>query len=206
MLQNRLQMKNIILSVAILFLFAHYTNAQNVNELSENRIVYSLTQDFKRAKIEIGFLNKLDTTKALLLKKVFKSDKHSYIKFSTDNYYLSVDTLPFLSNDICNELQKIILDTTFNYGEPLSRSVSVVLIIDKNGKIETYGIARGANSNYYEDATLKVLQGYSKNNSCKPAKVGNKAVCSILRISFSFGQGKCTVLTNAPPFFHSVKN
>jgi hypothetical protein len=139
-------------------------------------------------------------------KNVLRKKCNAYIKFATETYYLSVDSLPVMAIDICSELQKIKIDTTFMYGEPFSRSVSVILVIDKKGKIETYGIARGANSNYYEDATLKLLQGYIKNNSFKPAKVDNKAVCSILRISFVFGQGKCTVLTNAPPFFHSVKN
>jgi hypothetical protein len=194
-------MKKIILFVIIQILVLKCVIAQKTGELPNNRIVYFLKQDFKKAKIKIGFVNKLDNTKSSVSKKVLKNKDHSYIKFGVDNFYLSVDSLPLMSIDVCNELSKIKIDTTVRYGEPFSRAVSVVFIIDENGKIKSYGIARVANSSYYEDAVSKVLQEISISGYCKPAKIDNKPVCSLLRMSFSFGNNNCQVLTNTAPFF-----
>jgi hypothetical protein len=199
-------MKRLFVFVILYLLATKTIVAQKTNPLPKNNIIYFMQQDFKKNKVKIGFVSKSGTTKTYVSKTVLRNKSNAYIKFATDAYYLSVDSLPVMVNDICSELQKIKIDTTLLYGEPFSRSVSVILVIDEKGKIETYGIARGVNSNYYEDATLKILQQYSDNNDCKPAIVDNKTVCSILRISFNFGEGKCTMLTNSPPFFYSAKS
>jgi hypothetical protein len=199
-------MKKVILFVILHLLAPKYIVAQKLNSFSKDNIIYSLQQDFKKSRIKIDFVNKSDGTKTFVSKKVLRDNNHAYVKFSLDNYYLSVDSLPIISSDICNDLRKISIDTTLVYGEPFSMLISMVFVIDKYGRIETYGIARGTNSKYYEDATLKVLQNHSFNGCFKPAKVGNRAVSNILRMSFNFGQGKCTILTNSPPFFTLAGN
>lgn len=199
-------MKRLFFFVILYLLATKNIVAQKTNPLPKNNIIYFMQQDFKKLKVKIGFVSNSDSTKTFVSKTVLRNKSNAYIKFANNAYYLSVDSLPVMVNDICSELQKIKIDTTLLYGEPFSRSISVILVIDEKGKIETYGIARGVNSNYYEDATLKILQQYSDNTDCKPAMVDNKAVCSILRISFNFGEGKCTMLTNSPPFFYSAKS
>ena len=199
-------MKRLLFFLIICLLVTKNILAQKLNSLPTANIIYYMLQDLKKNKVNIGFVNKSGSTKTFVSKKVLRNKSRAYIKFGKSAYYLNVDSLPLMANDICNEIQAIKIDTTLMYGEPFSRSVSIILVIDNTGKIETYGIARRSNSNYYDDATLKVLQRYSSNSYCKPAMVDNKTVCSILRISYDFGQRKCTILTNTPPFFYSVKH
>lgn len=155
-----------------------------------NDIIYVVEQNARKNKIKIGFIDKKDSAKYFVSTKIIKDGDFSYIKIGGERYYLNCDTPPPLLDEICAKLKKTESDTTIRFGEPLTKSISMVLLISNTGGVTNFGIARTSNDPYYDDKALQLLKSYYKGKS-EPAKLHGNYVSYLLRLSFNFSEGTC---------------
>jgi hypothetical protein len=152
-----------------------------------------LEQNSKKNKIKIGFIDNKDSTKYFVSTKVIKDGAFSYIEIGGERYYLNCDAPPPLLDEICTKFKEIESDTTIRFGEPLTKSISIVLLISNTGGLTNFGIARTSNDAYYNDKALQLLKNYYKGKT-EPAKLHGKYVSYLLRLSFNFSEGNCFVI------------
>lgn len=182
------------------FLFSLLTTAVSVWAQESNSradiskdVIYVVEKNPKNNKIRLGFIHDSDSVKYFVSAKIIRDEAFSYIKIAGENYYLNFDAPPSLLEDICAEFRNIKLDTSFKLGEPMSKSISIVLLVSGSGEIINLGIARGSGDRYYDDKTLQVLKNY-RNTAIEPAKLYGKNVSYLLRISFNFYDENCVVI------------
>jgi hypothetical protein len=188
-------MRETLLLFLSMFYITETTIAQKSHKsivLKENTIDYWFRND-KGSKIEIEFTSIKDSSKRVLKKKVLRDGKFNYIKLDSISYYLNADVFPSLFDTICVELQKIERDTTLRFGEPMVRSIRLEIMINKEGKVVTYGVLRPPHDYYYEDAALRILERY-KNFIGIPAMINNMPVNYLLSMYYIIGSDECRPL------------
>ena len=184
-------MRNILVFVFLVLVSTEYVNGQKRTVRKD--IIYQFEQTPKKNKIKIGFISSKDSTTYFVSVNVLKDGLFNYVQIEGENYYLNSDAPVALANDICNKLKKIEADTTVRFGEPLTKSISVVILTNKKGEVITFGIARKSNDSYYDYQTLQLLKTYY-NTKSEPIKLNGQQVAYLLKLSFNFSEGKCLIL------------
>jgi hypothetical protein len=194
-----------IMTLSLLFFIArtsaiaqgeNYTIRQIKNDSKldiKGDVIYSLEQDSETDKIKIGFISKVDNTRYFINANIIKYGAFSYIKIGGESYYLACDAAPTMESDICNDFRKIKPDTTVKSGEPLEKGIIVAFLLDEKGDIVTSGIAKSANDEYYDNATLQLLKRY-KNDKNVPASLRGRPISYLIRFSTIFHRSKCEIV------------
>lgn len=157
----------------------------------KNGYISHMITDDKQVNLEIETICRLDSSREITSSPIYKKDTMKFVKLENEHYYLNWEISPVMQMDLCEKLSQIKPDTTVTLGAPYSIYVTVVFLIDKEGAVKQYGIARSTNDSYYIKSTISLLDSFCNETKFSPAKIKNRPVNAIFKISYSFSTHKC---------------